>query len=218
MHREKKVWKQNLQSHLHPSNTELTSEEHSARSSSLFLQAGFHSLADSCWAEHVCMHVAAGWACTDLATTNSLPPLPAQLLVGKPIRFNTAKKRKVHFFLRQSVPQPRMDRSWNTLLAVQDKGWWENEKQQQRVVGVPKVAMPGIRNLFTRAPFHFHPSAPIYNLSCLHILPTLTWHQRCFYSLHVFAQSHYGHTSNYYVTLHLVHSFRLTIFLPRGFI
>lgn len=46
------------------------------------------------------MHVAAGWACTDLATTNSLPPLPAQLLVGKPIRFNTAEKKKSSFFLK----------------------------------------------------------------------------------------------------------------------
>jgi len=39
---EKKVWKQNLHAHLHPSITELLSAEQCARSSFPFLKAGFH--------------------------------------------------------------------------------------------------------------------------------------------------------------------------------
>lgn len=107
---------------------------------------------------------------------------------------------------------------YQNLLVLQGEGGWEKEERWHRAVGAALLAMPSIRRLFSPVPFCFHPSAPIYNLSCHRALPSSTWHQRCLYSLRVFAQSHYAHTSNYYVAVLWVHSLWPTIFLPRWFI
>lgn len=111
-----------------------------------FLQGRFPPSSGASWrAKCVCMCVAAGLAHADFApATSCFSATSASTTtcavaqvgqVGKPIKLNTAKKRKTCFFSGQSVPQPTVDRPQNMLLALRAKGRWEKEEWWQRVVG-----------------------------------------------------------------------------------
>lgn len=96
-------------------------------------------------AKCVCMWVAAGLAHADFAPATSCSSATsasttacavAQMgQVGKPVRLNTAKKRKAWFSLGRSVPQPAAVKSQNMLLQLRAEGRREKEERWQRLLG-----------------------------------------------------------------------------------